>query len=143
MYCVLRPTRRLLAIFWLVAVPVTTYASWLPPPPDEEGERWRTKAIEETRANWTRFAIAVRAGDKLVASLLFHPNSRVKFLLESPDDLTKASVPVPALEDQWVCSITGREPLASCRVTYVNANGQSEQMEVPFCEKDGVWYLTY
>ena len=85
----------------------------------------------------------MRAGDKLAASLLVHPNSRTEFLLKSPEDLTKAFVPVPAAEELWVCSIAGRESIASCTFKYVNRDGQPDELRVPFAEKGGFWYVTY
>ena len=136
-------TRLFWALAWLVVVPVAADASSLPPPPDGVAERWQAAATSGTRATWAGFARAVRRGDKLAASLLVHPNSRTVFLLESPEDLTKAFVPVPAADEQWVCLIAGREGIASCTFKYVNSEGQPHELRVPFVEKDGVWYVTY
>jgi hypothetical protein len=143
MYRAIHPTRCSWSLVWLAVAPVAVYASLLPTPPDEEGDRWRAAAISGTRTTWAGFARALRAGDKLAASLLVHPKSRAEFLLKSPEDLTKAFVPVPAAEDPWICSVGGRESTASCTFKYVNRDGRPDELRVPFAEKDGVWYVTY
>jgi hypothetical protein len=127
----------------LLMAPVVSSGSVVPPPPDEEGELWRVQAEAGMRATWERLVSALIARDKAGASLFIHPNRRAEFLSKSPEDLTKIHNPMPVGKQPWTCSIAGREPIANCKLRYMDRKGAPDQMDIPFVVKDGVWYVTF
>jgi hypothetical protein len=113
----------------------------VPVTPDAEAPLRGLQATAAMKATWDALVSALLARDKKAASMFIHPNRRVEFLLKSPEDLTRLTRPQPVGERAWNCSNTS--PIASCTFRFLNKAGESDEMEIPFVEAAGIWYITF